>query len=1171
MSAIHQIYCTHCTYGSSALERREGDLAHRTLGYSARAGSLEAADLRKGYRQVERYLYYYLPRDTPAEEKLLLTASTAPQRLVYVPQTNGLQVVGQVCYRATDSEGRPGSYFAHVLLREETAGASRWPALTCLRLWQAAGWVEEDSPALPFLLPPLKSVDDMLRGKRAAVGDRVLRSFLVTPAHGTFDDPGNLIPARLRMADVQQRQNLFVDILDAFLDACLTRHESLLLVAEPALAALLFYGLLRLLPDGPLREEVSFSTYEPNPDSICTTLAATLFCDSAANLSPPEALRVRGLVINTFPPRRAAPERIGRPYARSLVARLVQKDWPAVEILLGDLRSCGSVDGEGLQQLLVADRLLRAMLEPQASPPDDTWRNNPLMARYMRQVLCRKLAAADPAILLRPLVASASHMMLLDLLAPEAAAHPEARKAVEFLLGSLPSALLAQVVEKLGTALLAGYPAAGPALGGKLRQLLDQLHEQTAEFSSQLDLLLAGQDLLPEEVDRQRALAWSQCRQAIFDLGRLQSQRSRWRSQRPLAQIDAACQRLVEAAQLAMPPELVEDDPPGTGKLRRLQAIGQCLLGEALLPPSHWHHTALWKKAGWYFERGKWPSVPLASLRPKTDARRQWRIQAAVVAAALAVTAAILFVLLMVLTGGERAAERSPPLVQADIDASPTKPKGSAIATKAVGTEPSPRRPAADSIKPAASSDKMSQVPKAASGNREAPVQTPANAKASPPAVASLPRVAKGIALAKNQPPAKPQPPPNAEDRWQRDARRFAAEHHGVLIQQPISNGVAEVPQAAGQAADAFDPVRPFLGPGKIRNDSESFDFGNGFDGPVAPAHSQEVPGLAKVIGVQSVTVALESFDKGYRLVLRATSLPVSDANVEATVAQLRKRQGAIKQYLPQLAGSRTSVEERAATQKALVELLHLSPPAAPKRDDPRFSNDPKAWEEAVSQYEQKQQDFLRRLSRLGQNQFMAIGIHIAKIRREAQRDYDQRIDGEMRSRAKQILAVVYSSDSKVEPPATAAQPLQQVTEISGHFDQTSEDTAVAAGFIARVNVRIVAEPDGNLMPPSAWTNDGLAVKCVFTPAGGRPMVKEGVAEYDVADLSQGTEKISVRFRFFRRGIFEGEDPQLIAETTPYVLDQIRPKQHYTVTFRMPQDALRALRDPNTRIGPRGF
>ena len=384
------------------------------------------------------------------------------------------------------------------------------------------------------------------------------------------------------------------------------------------------------------------------------------------------------------------------------------------------------------------------------------------MARYMRQVLCRKLATADPAVMLRPLAGSASHLALLELLATESAEHPEARKAVEFLLKSLPGSLLPQflkldaigvddrsatlareitaqgalppqcdwlwahwaagagaadrhgarlvdVLAQLEAATLASFYRdvppeclapffsalerglrrstatlesahrrrrsngtgrrgatlcqTGPGdvrrlsggragTGGILRRVLDGLHDQTAEFSSRLDLLLAGQDLLPDATDRQLALAWSQCRQAILDLGQLQSQRGGWRRRRrPLPQIDAACQRMVEAARAAMPPQPVDDDPPGPGMERRLRTIGRCLLGEPLLPATHWHRTALGKKALWYFERGKWPGVPLASLRPKAQAQRQWRTQAAAVGLAFVILVAILLALLMTHSG----------------------------------------------------------------------------------------------------------------------------------------------------------------------------------------------------------------------------------------------------------------------------------------------------------------------------------------------------------------------------------------------------------------------------------------------------------------------------------------------------------------------------------------
>src|SRR3569623_78868 len=141
MTSIHQLYATHCTYGTSALEQREGELADRVLGYSARAGSLERSELRNCYRQVERFLYYYLPTDAPTEEKLRLDAASAPRRMFFCPALGDLQVLGQISYRQQDTAGRPGSYFGHVLFGRRAEGA--WSVLDCLKLWSAP-WIDED-------------------------------------------------------------------------------------------------------------------------------------------------------------------------------------------------------------------------------------------------------------------------------------------------------------------------------------------------------------------------------------------------------------------------------------------------------------------------------------------------------------------------------------------------------------------------------------------------------------------------------------------------------------------------------------------------------------------------------------------------------------------------------------------------------------------------------------------------------------------------------------------------------------------------------------------------------------------------------------------------------------------------------------------------------------------
>ena len=66
-------------------------MSDRVLGYSARAASLAGEELRKSYRLIERFLYYYLPSDTPTDRKEQFTAVDAPRRFVYAPATGGVK------------------------------------------------------------------------------------------------------------------------------------------------------------------------------------------------------------------------------------------------------------------------------------------------------------------------------------------------------------------------------------------------------------------------------------------------------------------------------------------------------------------------------------------------------------------------------------------------------------------------------------------------------------------------------------------------------------------------------------------------------------------------------------------------------------------------------------------------------------------------------------------------------------------------------------------------------------------------------------------------------------------------------------------------------------------------------------------------------------------------
>jgi len=452
VSTIHQIYCTHCTHGSSALERREGELARRTLGYSARAGSVGANELRKYYRQVERYTYYYLPRDTPGEDKLRLTAATAPRRLVYLPSSGGLQIVGHVCYRQTDTQGRPGSYFAHVLFRDENQQDGAWSAADCLRLWGAPGWVSEDSPDIPFILPSLDSLGEMRNSQPAAIDDKVFLGFLTAPAGGPFHDPGGVIPRRWREQDATARRQTFAEAFSALLAVVgQPRGSSLLLVVEPSVAALIFYGIVRLLPGGGIGDAISLSTFEPNPERLCTTLAATWLYDPQSTDLRPETYRSRAAVVNTIANRRQESPRPASAYVRCMIEKLAGGDWDAVDRMLSNLQLSGCRAAGDLEQLAEVDRLAPSLLQGRQPPAGDLHRS-PMVADYLRRTLAFELARVeDLPSELGPLVGSEAGLLILELLAGETEI-PGTGHAVELLMTGLSELQIPELIKLPGVA-----------------------------------------------------------------------------------------------------------------------------------------------------------------------------------------------------------------------------------------------------------------------------------------------------------------------------------------------------------------------------------------------------------------------------------------------------------------------------------------------------------------------------------------------------------------------------------------------------------------------------------------------------------------------------------------------------------------------------------------------
>lgn len=740
MSVIHQMYCTHCTHGSSALEQRQGEISARMLGYSVRASSLEGDALRQAYRQVERYVSYHLPKDTPGEQKLLLTAATAPQRLIFIPMAGAWQVIGLVCYRQRDTEGRPGSYFAHLLCREIASKGEPWTLLDALRLWQAPHWVMEDSAEHPFVLPSFDSLDSMLDDRATAIDDRSLLAFL----RGDDRSFGARLPDRWRDLVPSRRVAILRNMLDALLTVGTTRRQVLLVAVEPEVAALLFYAIGRLLPPGALRASVSISTFEAATDRLTTILAATTFSDPATAEFRGDTLRGRGIALNTFANSPSDTE-TGSQYGEAMVRCFLEEGPEVVNRRLAMIVASGPERIETLDDFAKTERAVERLFQSggNGSTP---WHSDSSLTDYARRLARERLEALHGAeSTLNGLCGGPKHAVILELAgtvgpgsdidrafryllnklpeekiaafvshveiddawkiellksrigatgrAPagcewfwaeeelEAPLESTRRKSISIgvlsdlparavvsLLGSLDAlqrmvaveglleacdrssdrwTVFAEVVRRfdiasllalrqtLGTRLFEVPAAPGEALADRLREILNTLHEHSAEFSERLDFLDAGRKWLSDPSDIRRLDAWIRCRKAICELIGMKELNG-WNQLAATRRLETAAQHMTEAALEAMPTDLLEDDRQGSAKQERLRAIGRKLAGDdEFLPTRQWQNEALWKKIGWRIEMGSWPSAPLHKLAKGPADRKQMWIAAAVAAAVL--------------------------------------------------------------------------------------------------------------------------------------------------------------------------------------------------------------------------------------------------------------------------------------------------------------------------------------------------------------------------------------------------------------------------------------------------------------------------------------------------------------------------------------------------------
>ncbi|MDO4629602.1 MAG: hypothetical protein Q4C70_10495, partial [Planctomycetia bacterium] len=455
---IHQFYFTHCTYATSALERKSGEVAPHPLGYSVRAGSVQGSALREIFRRLERYVYYYLPSDTPGNEKESLNATTAPVRLIFLPDTDCGAVLMNLCYRAKDTAGRVGSYFGHALAgnadaleklggstgkvrKNEESGKSAFNAVTALQLWGASNWVCEDADWFPHDLSAFESLADVLGNASPAVDEKVLHSFLTTEPGGAFHDPRNVIPQRWRKMLVSERQHYFKTALYGFLSTYDTAGETLLLAVEPSVAALMFYGVCLFFPQT-ITRSVSFSTFEPLPDRLFTKMAATTFMEPTQSDLNEAVYHGRSFVLNTWNGRTSnfKPEVLTESYVSHVWKQFLAGGIPQVSAFCRTFSSVGVTAMSDLKAMMDVENVYHQIMADEEAEGEKGKGKKPLPTAFRELPISGSRMAVT--LLKRRLADGVAKIMALPL--------PEAEKRLSRLIGTPGQLLFLELLGKGG-------------------------------------------------------------------------------------------------------------------------------------------------------------------------------------------------------------------------------------------------------------------------------------------------------------------------------------------------------------------------------------------------------------------------------------------------------------------------------------------------------------------------------------------------------------------------------------------------------------------------------------------------------------------------------------------------------------------------------------------------
>jgi hypothetical protein len=365
-----QFYYTHCTSATSMTGEAE---------YRIRAASLPAQEVRLLVQAVASVGQYDLPLDMRSAflNSSSLGPGEAPLRLARLKLNDGRTAVVQSAYRPKDAVGGSRSFFSHVLLSRPDGIALS--ALDAICLWGSRGawgspcelvWEDQthltgEAQHLPpwqfqhqsrFLTPHV--VVDFLRG--VAPPAPPLSCLEIIPRRVLGDS---------RRAD---RRAILEFAITAYLSG-----RRIYLAAEPGLAALVIYGLLKSLPPG-VTKDLTFSTYEPDHStsyrSSDARIVNTFWAEKpAAKFSvesfPPDAVALNALAPALDSTRFAPVSEPIAAYARFVLDCFERDDLAAIQQRWDDLSRLAKTEFLQVDALLQAWDTMRWIDEMDTRPP----------------------------------------------------------------------------------------------------------------------------------------------------------------------------------------------------------------------------------------------------------------------------------------------------------------------------------------------------------------------------------------------------------------------------------------------------------------------------------------------------------------------------------------------------------------------------------------------------------------------------------------------------------------------------------------------------------------------------------------------------------------------------------------------------------------------------------